>query len=525
MRNGILKAITRMERDSGVINRPTESLDQPAGIETLGLPPTAQEGVNLQETGANMLSDNELKSLENQVYEPEKGPKYFAEAMTNFRSGSYRSCVLMLSNAVFSHAYQKLKHAASVDPIYQKPLKDVDDKKASGDAFEARLASCIGGTDLVDEEVTAYLEELRKFRNRSAHPGGKNIRDSETAYLLKMGVKLVLSQATLDPRVTVEEIVLRVREADYFPRRDRGSMLDLVKTEVALLPTAAYQRLVERVVKLLIADDDIAHENAIDFLCSCAELGDTALDAALARKAVLSNLKKTPSQNDMFTLMTLRIIDRSSGCLAYLKEEERARLDVRLADFFRSYKPVHHHLHRAEGAVLKLTTEGANGASRFSDLHGVLRSSLSLGFVLLGNEGVPKSVRQLVNTNLRAAARTWGSEKHAMLSFFEAVGNELPGRMTEEEAYHLWATLESRRIGGPNNKNYTRVGACRTAPELMKFSDEEGVLMRLEQLLREKVQAAFRARPDAMSAHSRRSKLPLPPGCNEFDVSPSLRTG
>ncbi|KAA0695647.1 hypothetical protein DTW90_21975 [Neorhizobium sp. P12A] len=466
-----------------------------------------------------MLSSDELKDLENQVREEEDGPGYFAEALSTFRSGSYRSCVLMMSNAVFAHAYQKLAHAASVDAKYLVTLKDVDDKRSDGDAYEARLASCLAGTDLIDEAKSDYLKELRRLRNHAAHPNGRKVRDSEAAHLLREGVKLFLSQRNLDPLVTVEEIAARVMEPDYFPREDQRSVLDLVASEISLLPPSAYQRLVERILKLLKTDDLAVTRNATAFLCACVEIPDELLKIAVVKKLMMAKLGRGQPHPDAFMLAIVRVLDRSPECLRYLEADDRQRLDAKVANFFLSPKAAHAELRGSESVIVHIVGDRRESKSEFEHLRAALARSLALGFLLIGNQDLPSAVREMIVRNLATVASR-PNRSGEFLSFVEANGDELVQRLTDQDAHRLWAALEIRRTHYVNGKsNLDPVGGFKVDPRGLKLPDSEAAIAQLETVLRERVREARLAHPEEMEKNARRSKLPFPAAPGESLVS------
>lgn len=453
-----------------------------------------------------MLLEADLKKMQEIVHEDANGPRYFAETLANFRAGSYRSCVLMLSNAVFAYADEKLRFAAKIDPRYRQAVKDVDDRKESGDAFEARLLSCLRPVGLLEQEKIDYLNELRAARNRSAHPGGKNIRDFEAAHLLRQGFELFLKQRNLDPLITVEEIVARLQNSDYFPHKDDAAYQKIVAAEVALLTEAAHMRLVERIVKLFVTHDVETVRNATKFLCGCARIKKDSMHAALAKRLIFTTLKLSPAQRISVDNAVLQVINIEPRCVEMLDQDDRDRLDARLV---RMLESTDGGISGANLAASFVANDIEHGADTLVSLQGVaslLKQSLNLGYVLLSNAGVPPTVRNLIVLNLVSSIRrVCSTTQGEMLTFFAENGEALPELLTAQEAYRVWVALENRRVSGPSHqRNISKVGSFIIDPSAMQFPDDQSALAKLEARLRETVHEAFASNPDQMTAYAHR---------------------
>lgn len=456
-----------------------------------------------------MLLETDLKEMEAGVYEEENGPRYFAEVLANFRVGSYRSCVLMLSNAIFAYADEKLRFAAKIDPRYRQAVKDVDDRKESGDAFEARLLSCLRPVGLIEQEKIEYLDELRAARNRSAHPGGKNIRDFEAAHLVRQGVELFLKQRNLDPILTVEEIVARVQHADYFTNLDAEDEQKIIAADVGLLTGPAHMRLVERVVKLFVTQGFETWQNAARFLRGCARIDEATMRAALAKRLLCSSLTLTPDQNLYVENTLLQVMEIEPRCVEMLDSNARKRLDARLVQILESSCGGTSH---ASGSASFLATCAADGSALgafFPDAASFIKQSLTLTFPLLSSEGVPPSVRKLVVMALVSAVERT-SAKAQLLKFMTENGEKLPDLLSVEEAYRLWVAIENRRVSGlSGQRNLNKVGAFIVEPTAMKLPEDEAVLAQMESRLRETIREAFASRPEEMTAYAHRQKALL----------------
>ncbi|UHS61275.1 hypothetical protein HRR99_06990 [Agrobacterium vaccinii] len=457
-----------------------------------------------------MLLEADIKTMQETVHEDTNGPCYFAETLANFRAGSYRSCVLMLSNAVFAYADEKLRFAAKIDPRYRQAVKDVDDRKESGDAFEARLLSCLRPVGLLEQEKIDYLDELRAARNRSAHPGGKNIRDFEAAHLLKKGVELFLRQRNLDPIVTVEEIVSRLQNSDYFVGTDAADQA-IVAAEVALLTEATHIRLVERVVKLFVTHNSETWRNAVKFLCGCARINKASIRTAIAKRLFCTTLTLSADQRRCADDAVLQVINIEPRCVEMLEPDDRLRLDAKLV---RALESSIDGIGGSSGItpflVNSVEAGSALGAS-FPRTVSLAKHSLSLGYVLLSSADVPPSVRKLVVMNLvSAVARTSAVLQSDLLTFLDKNCESLLALVTTEEAYRIWVAIENRRVSGPlHQRNISRVGSFIVEPTSMRFPEDEAILARMESRLREIIRAAFASRPDEMTAYAHRQKALL----------------
>ncbi|WP_105434847.1 hypothetical protein [Neorhizobium tomejilense] len=458
-----------------------------------------------------MLSEADLTEMEESIYEDEDGPRYFAESLVSFRAGSYRSCVLMLSNAVFAYADVKLRQAATVDPRYRQAVKDVDDRKESGDAFEARLLSCLRPVGLLEKKKIDYLDELRAARNRSAHPGGKNIRDFEAAHLLRQGVELFLRQRNLDPLITVEEIVARLQNSNYFTHTDAVTDQKIVASDVALLTGAAHMRLVERVVKLFVTHDAETGRNATEFLCGCARINEVSIHAALAKRLFFTTLKLSPVQKTRVENAVLQVINIEPRCVELLEPIDRRRLDALLVRILESPGSGVGGASSAASLMANCAEDESVLGASFPGTASLVKRSLSLGYFLLSNADVSPSVRRLVVMNLVSAVEQSSAVIQSdLLTFLGEKGASLPVLLSAEEAYRIWVALENRRVTGPSHKrNISRVGSFITEPSAMQFPENESDLAKLEARLRETVREAFALDPDQMTVYAHRQKALL----------------
>lgn len=456
-----------------------------------------------------MLSQAQLRNLESRVQEEE--PHYFAEAVRNFRSKSYMSCVVMLSNAVHRHAYKLLECTVAIDHRYSDVLKDVKARSNNGEAYETPLANGMRGADLITEEKYRYLEELRSARNRAAHPKGDPISDSETAVLLNRGVELFLAERHLDPKVTVDEIVERLEQPGYFPRHDDSVRLAVVEAELALLPSKAYPRLVEQILKSFRSGDDVVLCNGISFLQLCCSLKDNAdVVDALLRKLIKAKLGRKVADPDPHMAAIVAVLEIWPEGAGLLHETERKQLDALFSKFLQNFQILEKDLRRTVAVASKLSTSGFSmDFDSYASIKATFSRSPLVGLVLLSDEKTTWRVRSEIVKNLAQHARH--AEPSSNFSrFVDLNGDRLADALEGREAFRLLTALEIRRTGGPRGENFGPTGAFRIDPLEFQEKVADPLLDRFEDLLKPKVagwaQADRQDAPRIIGQH--RTKFP-----------------
>lgn len=435
-----------------------------------------------------MLSETQLKDLESRVHEEPGGPGYFAEAIRNFRSKSYMSCVVMLSNAVHAYAYRRLEHAVSVDHSYWQVLDNINRLSKNEEAYETPLANGLRGAGLISEEKYRYLEELRSVRNRVAHPLGAIISDYDAATLLDRGVTLFLAEWNLDPLVTVEEVINRLKQPGYFPRDDQDAKLMIIKSEIDLIPVKAYPRLIEQILKAFRGRDDSVIANGIAFLRLCASLKENEdLAEALLRKLIRPKLDRKVTNPDPHMATIVAVIERWPESTVQLTEVERMRLDARLCEFFTNCLTPDEHLTRAVSMASRLSaSELPTRFDSYSNVKKALSRSLVVGLALLSNNETAPKARYSIVRNYAQRARS-AERSSDFAGFVDLNGIHLAEVLKGEEACRLLAALEQRRMAGPRSQNLGRTGDFLIHPSKFQDSVLDPCLDRFESLLKAKV--------------------------------------
>lgn len=101
---------------------------------------------------------------------------YFSEVLSDYTNGNYRSAVVMLYSVVISDLLFKLKELVDMydDGRAKRILDEVETKRMSeGIKTEWEkeiLAKILKETELIDMGTQACLDNLRSWRNLSAHP-------------------------------------------------------------------------------------------------------------------------------------------------------------------------------------------------------------------------------------------------------------------------------------------------------------------------------------------------------------------
>ena len=174
---------------------------------------------------------------------------YMQEALNCYNSKSYRGCVIMSTIAAMHDLYEKIDGLANSIPEARKLIKDIEVmKKGNYEKYMVEQAASI--SILTNDELKKILLYL-KIRNQCAHPN-EHISTAEEARAVFTGyIDTIISQpALLGPSYT-DTFVSRLENTSFFPKQDKDSVIDTVKSELKKLHNNTKKPLAKKLISII----------------------------------------------------------------------------------------------------------------------------------------------------------------------------------------------------------------------------------------------------------------------------------
>lgn len=200
--------------------------------------------------------------------------KYMEEAFKCYMAGAYRGCIVLSYIALFDDLVEKLGELSYVNSEARKIYNEVTKRIDMQDVYENYLVDQLRSKNILTELECTSLKIIKEKRNKSAHPSGHKPSAEEARYIFYEVITNFLSKEKLITTQLVDELLLRLNNKYFFPTKNIGEAIKIVKQEIKDLHPEAYTYLVINLIKKIKHNDDqdIVTRNASGFLISLSSL-------------------------------------------------------------------------------------------------------------------------------------------------------------------------------------------------------------------------------------------------------------
>lgn len=229
--------------------------------------------------------------------------EYMKEAMSCYMANAYRGCIVMSYIALFDDVFEKLAELAKVNAKAKDIYDQASKKKNDQEVFESFLIDKLSAESFISGLDSSFLGTLRTLRNKSAHPSGHKPSAEEARFIYFEAINRFMSKPILTTNQLIDELVIRLKNANFFPSNDLNDIASVVKEELELLHEAAIPQLIAKISNATLSTDKNEKKNASFFISGLSSLGTEAINNAL-----VSSLINKKSDDDEFSLLIIRII-------------------------------------------------------------------------------------------------------------------------------------------------------------------------------------------------------------------------
>lgn len=262
----------------------------------------------------------DMEELLAEIVDPEAAD-YMREAMSCYMAGAYRACIVLSYIALFDDLVRKVRALAPVNADAKTIATAVDARIKQQDVFENYLIDQLRSHQLVSELDASTLDTIRNRRNKSAHPSGHHPSAEEARFVFRDTIGRFLSKPVLSTTQLAEQLLLRVKNPNFFPTNQIEQHVSILKSELAHLHDAALPFLVRKLVELAGQEDGKASRNAVWFLAALAKL-----DEAHANEQIIKRLLKAKADEEVFERVILTALSANGRLFFQLDSITQSRI-------------------------------------------------------------------------------------------------------------------------------------------------------------------------------------------------------
>lgn len=362
---------------------------------------------------------------------------YMREAMNCYMASAYRGCIVLSYIALFDDLLAKLGALGKVNKSAKKIFDEASKKKTDQDVFESYLIDQLSASNLLSGLDTAFLSTLRVLRNKSAHPSGHKPSSEEARFIFFEVVSRFLSRPILSTTQLVDELILRLGNANFFPSGHITNVQVAVEEELESLHPEAIPQLVVKMTNAVVSSDTTISKNAGFFLS-----GLGALDSPEINKEIQAKVIQAKSDDTQYSLMVLRLLTSngklisgvSKTCLSRVKQIISDRIDTVKASFSetRFSHPT---------AVFVSLSHQLDDTALLSDLKPVLTKLFDKRpyseYLLSGFDDHPKTFDLYFSCILKKAGSSTFDEANAFAYAVENLDRRLSELMSDMQAFEI----------------------------------------------------------------------------------------
>jgi len=148
--------------------------------------------------------------------------------------------------------------------------------------FETYMVEQLKAEKLIESSDASLLEQIRKHRNKAAHPSGIHASAEEARFIFFEVIDKFLSKPRLLTTQAVDSLMIRLEKANFFPSRNIDEIRDIVSEELEILHSSVFPHL----IKELIESFAQSNKNSGYFLIGLACLEKDDLINILRKKLI-----------------------------------------------------------------------------------------------------------------------------------------------------------------------------------------------------------------------------------------------
>jgi hypothetical protein len=212
--------------------------------------------------------------------------RYMREALSCYAAGAYRGVVVLTYIALCEDLLAKLGELGNVNSAAKSIFTTMTKKKTDQAVYKNDLINQLISGKHVSSLDQSFLKTLRILRNKSAHPSGHKPSPEEARYVFFETIDRFLSKPVLSTTPLVDELIVRLKNSNFFPSRSIEEVRNVVRDELANLHADALPQLVIKMASALTSTETSIKENSGYFLIGLANLDNSIANGALQSKLI-----------------------------------------------------------------------------------------------------------------------------------------------------------------------------------------------------------------------------------------------
>lgn len=213
---------------------------------------------------------------------------YMREALSCYMAGAYRGALVLSYIALFDDLLAKLGELGNVNSAANSIFTEATKKKTDQNVYENYLIDQLTSKNLVSTLDGSFLRTLQTLRNKSAHPSGHKPSPEEARYVFFETIDRFLSKQILSTTQLVDELIVRLKNSNFFPSTSISDIRNVVSDELANLHDEAMPQLVVKMAAAVASTDPSIKKNSSNFLMGLSKLDKPTTIAALQTKLITS---------------------------------------------------------------------------------------------------------------------------------------------------------------------------------------------------------------------------------------------
>ncbi|WP_141541532.1 hypothetical protein [Bacillus pseudomycoides] len=181
--------------------------------------------------------------------------EYMQEALNCYNAKSYRGCVIMSTIAAMHDLYEKIDGLANSVKEAKDLIEEINNRKSAESVYERFMVDRAAAITILTSAEKTKIHSYLDIRNQCAHPN-EHISTAEEARAVFTGyIDTIISQpALLGPSYT-KTFVDRLENKKFFPKYDRGVVIDIVRNELQKLHNKTKKPLAKKLISIIETEE------------------------------------------------------------------------------------------------------------------------------------------------------------------------------------------------------------------------------------------------------------------------------
>lgn len=258
---------------------------------------------------------------------------YMKESMACYMAGAYRASVVLSFIALFDDILKKLGELGAVNSKAKGIFDTASKKRDNQEIFESYLIDQLKSNALLSSLDAEFLEKLRWFRNKAAHPSGHHSSAEEARYVFAEATQRFLSRPILSTTQLADEVLISLSDTNFFPSNKIEVIKEVVQKSLINLHGEAYPYLIAKLLDKKNSSSKELKNNCVSFLSGMARLNDKEINECLKKYVIV----KKASSND-FGVLIITLMGSNGELFNGLDDVTYGRLQVLIRERIENIK-------------------------------------------------------------------------------------------------------------------------------------------------------------------------------------------